>query len=45
MYPIDELKVAGVDVTKSEVVISAIKMFDEVMNQFEALIDWRCLNE
>lgn len=39
MYPIDELKVAGVDVTKSEVVISAIKMFDEVMNQFEALID------
>lgn len=37
MYPIDELKVAGVDVTKSEVVESAIKMFDEVMNQFEAL--------
>ncbi len=35
--PIDSLKVAGVDVTKKEVVDSAIKMFDEVIEEFKNL--------
>jgi len=35
--PIDSLKVAGVDVTKKEVVDSAIKMFDEVIDEFNEL--------
>ncbi len=35
--PIDSLKVAGVDVTKKEVVDSAIKMFDEVIDEFNQL--------
>jgi len=37
MYPADELKVAGIDVTKSDVVISAIKMFDGIIDQFREL--------
>jgi len=36
--PIDSLKVAGVDITKKEVIDSAIKMFDEVIEEFEQLI-------
>ena len=36
--PIDSLKVAGVDITKKEVVDSAIKMFDEVIDEFNSLI-------
>ena len=35
--PIDSLKVAGVDVIKKEVVESAIKMFDEVIDEFNEL--------
>jgi len=36
--PIDSLKVAGVDVTKKEVVDSAIRMFDEVIDEFDELV-------
>ena len=35
MYPIDELKVAGVDMTKPEVIEKAIKMFDEIIDEFK----------
>lgn len=34
MYPLDELKVAGVDMTKKEVVESAISMFNETIEEF-----------
>ena len=33
--PLDELKVAGVDMTDSKVVLSAIKMFEEILKEFE----------
>lgn len=33
-YPINELKIAGIDVTSKEVVESAIKMFDELINEY-----------
>lgn len=36
--PIDSLKVAGVDITKKEVVDSAIKMFDEIIDEFVELL-------
>jgi oligoendopeptidase F len=36
-YPTEELKIAGVDVTKSEVILSAIKMFDETIDDFKIL--------
>lgn len=36
-YPTNELKLAGIDVTKSEVVTSAIKMFDSLIEQFKNL--------
>jgi len=35
--PIDSLKVAGVDITKKEVIDSAIKMFDDVIDEFNEL--------
>lgn len=35
LEPLDELKVAGVDMTKPEVIISAIKMFDGIIEEFE----------
>lgn len=35
MYPIDELKVAGVDMTKPEVIEKAIKMFDGIIDEFK----------
>ena len=35
--PVNELKVAGVDVTKSDVIESAIKMFDETIDEFKNL--------
>lgn len=38
MYPIDELKIAGVDVSKKEVVESAVRMFKETIEQFKSLI-------
>ena len=37
-YPINELKIAGIDVTKKEVVESAIKMFDNFIEQFKKLM-------
>ena len=39
MYPVDELKVAGVDITKPEVIESAIKMFDETIEEFKSLLN------
>ena len=38
MYPVDELKVAGVDITKPEVIESAIKMFDDTIEEFKSLL-------
>lgn len=37
MDPLDELKVAGIDMTKPEAILSAIHMFDEVLEEFEQL--------
>lgn len=34
MYPVDELKVAGVNIEDPEVITSAIKMFDETIDEF-----------
>lgn len=36
-YPANELKIAGIDVTSKEVIISAINMFDSLIEQFKAL--------
>ena len=38
MYPLDELKLAGVDMNKPEVVESAINMFKETIEEFKTLI-------
>lgn len=38
-YPLEELKIAGVDMTKKEVVESAIDMFKEYLCEFEDLYD------
>lgn len=38
-YPLEELKVAGVDLTSPEVVRRALKVFDETLAEFEALLD------
>lgn len=37
LNPIDSLKLAGVDLTKKEVIESAIKMFDDTINEFKEL--------
>ena len=37
-YPANELKIAGIDVSSSEVIESAIKMFDETIDEFKSLI-------
>ena len=37
LNPIDSLKLAGVDLTKKEVIESAIKMFDDTINEFMKL--------
>lgn len=37
MYPLDELKVAGVDMTDEKVIESAIEMFNDLLNEFEDL--------
>ena len=39
MYPVDELKVAGVDISNPEVVESAIHMFDEVIEDFKKIVN------
>lgn len=38
MYPLDELKLAGVDMNNPEVVESAINMFKETIEEFKTLI-------
>ena len=39
MYPVDELKVAGVNICDPEVIESAIHMFDETIEEFKKLIN------
>lgn len=36
-YPANELKIAGIDITKPDVILSAIKMFDETIDEFKKL--------
>lgn len=36
-YPINELKIAGIDITKKEVIESAIKMFENLIDEFKQL--------
>ncbi len=36
-YPANELKLAGIDITKSEVIESAVKMFDETIDEFRKI--------
>ncbi|MEA4814803.1 MAG: oligoendopeptidase F [Oscillospiraceae bacterium] len=38
MYPLDELKIAGVDLTKPETVAHALRVFDETLDMFEKLV-------
>ena len=35
MYPAEELKIAGVDLTKEETYKNAIKTFESLVNEFE----------
>ena len=37
MHPLDELKLAGVDMTKPEVIKSALKMFESYISEFEKI--------
>ena len=39
MYPIDELKIAGVDLNSPEPIRSAMKVFAETVDEFEQLLD------
>ena len=39
MYPADELLLAGVDVTSPEVIKSALKMFDETIDEFKKIYE------
>lgn len=39
MYPVEELKVAGVDICDSKVVESAIHMFEETIEEFKNLVN------
>lgn len=38
MYPLDELKIAGVDLTTPEPIERALKVFEETLNEFESLM-------
>ena len=38
-YPANELKIAGIDITKPDVIESAIKMFDETIEEFKRLYE------
>ena len=38
MYPLDELKIAGVDLTKPEVIEGAMDMFKEYLNDLKELL-------
>jgi len=46
MYPLDELKVAGVDLSDPKVIDDALSMFDEYVNEYKKLIKkWDVTNE
>ena len=34
MYPVEELKIAGIDITKKDVFESALNMFNETLDEF-----------
>ena len=38
-YPLEELKIAGVDLTKPDVVAQALKVFDETLTELEELLE------
>jgi oligoendopeptidase F len=38
MYPLDELKIAGIDLTKSDTVENALRIFEETLDEFEKLM-------
>ena len=38
-YPLEELKIAGVDLTKPDVVDRALKVFDETLTELTALLE------
>jgi oligoendopeptidase F len=37
-YPLDELKIAGIDLTSPEVVENAMKVFDETIDELDAIL-------
>jgi len=37
MYPLDELKIAGIDLTKPDTVSNALRIFEETLDEFEKL--------
>jgi oligoendopeptidase F len=38
MYPLDELRIAGVDLTKPDTVAGALRVFEETLDEFEKLM-------
>ncbi len=38
-YPIEELKIAGVDLTRPDTVANALRIFDETISELDALLD------
>ena len=38
IYPVDELKIAGVDMSNPKPIEDAMKVFEELLNEFEALL-------
>ena len=38
MYPIDELKIAGVDLTSPQPIADALHIFDETLRELEVLL-------
>lgn len=38
MYPLDELKIAGIDLTKPDTVANALRIFGETLDEFEKLM-------
>jgi oligoendopeptidase F len=38
LFPIDTLKLAGVDMSKKEPIIAAVNHFKELLKEFESLI-------
>ena len=41
MYPSEELKIAGIDITSPEVIEAALKMFDDTIEEYKELIKER----